>query len=67
MPIGDLYVVDIEFDHKNATQNQIAYNEIYPLIIKKQKISDPCETSIYQLLEQYSTTEKGKPRWYRAT
>ena len=31
--IRHLYVVDIEFDHKNATQNQIPYNEIYPLII----------------------------------
>ena len=33
LQIGHLYAVDIEFDHKNATQNQIAYNEIYPLII----------------------------------
>ena len=24
--IGHLYVVDIEFDHKNATQNQIVPN-----------------------------------------
>ena len=45
--IGHLYVVDIEFDHKNATQNQIAYYEIYPPIIEKQKITDPCERSIY--------------------
>ena len=65
-PIGHLYVADIEFDHKNATQNQIEYYEIYPPIIEKQKIIDPCERSIYQLLEQYSTTGKGKPRSYRA-
>ena len=31
--IGHLYVVDIEFDHKNATENQTVYNEIYPPII----------------------------------
>ena len=37
LPIGHLYVVDIEFDHKNTTQIQIAYNEIYPPIIEKQK------------------------------
>ena len=67
LQIGHLYAVDIEFDHKNATQNQIAYNEIYPLIIEKQKIIDPCERSIYQLLEQYSTTGEGKQRSYRAT
>ena len=35
LPIGHLYVVDIEFDHKNTTQIQIAYNEIYPPIIEK--------------------------------
>ena len=63
--IGHLYVVDIEFNHKNATQNQITYKEIHPPIIKKQKIIDPCERPIYQL--QHSTTEKGKPRLYKAT
>ena len=66
-PIGHLYVVDIEFDHKNATENQITYNEIYPPIIEKQKIIDPCERSIYQLLEQYSTIDKDKPKSYKAT
>ena len=49
--IGQLYVVDIEFDHTNATEKQIVYNEIYPTIIEKQKIIDPCERSVYQLLE----------------
>ena len=44
--IGHLYVVDIEFDHKKATENQITYNEIYPPIIEKQKIIDPCERSV---------------------
>ena len=37
LPISHIYVVDIEFDHKNATQIQIAYNEIHPPIIEKQK------------------------------
>ena len=35
--IGYFYVADIEFDHTKATEN-IVYNEIYPPIIKKQKI-----------------------------
>ena len=47
LPIGHLYVVDTEFDHKNAAENQITYNEIYSPIIEKQKITDPCERSIY--------------------
>ena len=58
--IGHLNVVDIEFDHKKATENQITYNEIYPPIIEKQKIIDPCERSVCQLIEQYSATEKGQ-------
>ena len=59
--------LDIEFDHTKATEKQIVYNEIYPPIIEKQKIIDPCERSVYQLLEQYSATEKGNPTTYRAT
>ena len=65
--IGHLYVVDIEFDHTKATENQIVYNEIYPPIIEKQKIIDPCERSVYQLIEQYAPIAKGNPRTYRAT
>ena len=52
---------------KMQLKNQITYNEIYLPIIEKQKIINPCERSIYQLLEQYSTTNKGKPKSYRAT
>ena len=51
--IGHLYIVDIEFDFKNATEREFAYNEIYPPIIEKQKIIDPCERSVFQLLEQF--------------
>ena len=65
--IGHLYVVDIEFDHTKATEKQIVHNEIYPPVIEKQKIIDPCERSVYHLLEQYSATEKGNRRTYRAT
>ena len=34
--IGHLYIVDIEFDVKNATERKYAYNEIYLPIIEKQ-------------------------------
>ena len=33
-------------------KKQLVYNEIYPPIIEKQKIIDPCERSVFQLLEQ---------------
>ena len=57
--IGNLFIVDIEFDYYNASAKQRVYNEIYPSIIEKQTVIDPCERSVYQLLEQYSETEKG--------
>ena len=40
-----LYIVDIKFDKENATEKQIAYNEIYLLIVEKQKTIDACERS----------------------
>ena len=52
--IGHLYVVHIEFDHIKTTEKQIVYDEIYPSIIEKQKVIDPCKRSVYQLLEQFS-------------
>ena len=33
--ISHLFVMYIEFDRKNATENQIVYNEIYRPIIKR--------------------------------
>ena len=63
---GHLFVVDIEFDIKNATEGEFAYNEIYPPIVDKQRIIDPCERSVYQLLEQYNEGEKG-PTFYKST
>ena len=35
--IGYLHILDIEFDVKNATEREYAYNEIYLPIIEKQK------------------------------
>ena len=48
------------------TQRELIYNEIYPPIIEKQKIIDPCERSVFQLLEQYIQGEKG-PKPYKST
>ena len=58
--IGHLYIVNIEFDTKNASEKILAYDEIYPPIIEKRKVIDPCERSTYQLLEQFVMGEKGR-------
>ena len=62
----DFDLVNIAFDIKNATKRELAYNETYPLIIEKQKIIDPCERSVFQLLEQFIAGENG-PKSYRST
>ena len=62
--IGHLYIVDIEFDFKNATEREFVYNEIYPPIIEKQKIIDPWERFVFQLLEQFVRGENA-PKSYR--
>ena len=62
-----MFVVDIVFDIKNATEKELAYNEIYPPIVEKQKIIDRCERSVYQLLEQYVEGTNDNPLAYRAT
>ena len=64
--IGHLYIFHIKFDIKNVTEREFAYNEIYPPIIEKQRIIDPCERSVFQLLEQFVRGENG-PKAYRST
>ena len=64
--ISHSFVVDIVFDSENATEKELAYNEIYPPIIEK-KVIDPCERSVYQLLEQYVEGTNDSPLAYRAT
>ena len=65
--IGHLYIVNIEFDFKNATEREFAYNEIYLPIIGKQRIIDPCERSTFQLIEQFIMGENNVPKAYRST
>lgn len=56
-PMGHLSVADIIFDHENATEKQVLYNDILPPVIEKHKTLDANEKSIYQLLEQYHKTD----------
>ena len=62
--IGHLYIVDIEFDFKNTTEREFAYNEIYLPIIEKQRIIDPCKRSVFQLLEQFVRGENNALKAY---
>ena len=64
--INHLFVVDIEFDFKNATSRQFMYNEIFPPIIEKNEILEPNERSLFQLLELFSK-DGTKPRSYTST
>ena len=56
--IGHLYIVDIEFDVKNATERKYAYNEIYLPIIEKQKTTDPCEYPYFNYLSNLLEVKK---------
>ena len=57
--IGLLFIVEITSDYENASPRQRAYNEIYPPIIKKQKIIHIHERSTYQLPEQHKVNDNG--------
>ena len=39
--IGHLFVVNIEFDHENADEKQLFFNEIYILPFEKKKFHLP--------------------------
>ena len=49
------------FDLKSATKRQLVYNEMYPPIMEKKKITDPCERPVFQLLEQYKEGDNDNP------
>ena len=40
--IGHLFMVDIEFDLKNANEKQLFFNEIYTPILERKKNSFIC-------------------------
>ena len=61
--IGHLLVLDIHFNYKNATSRQL----LYSLFNNKHKIIAASESSVYELTEQYSETDKGIPCTYRCT
>ena len=46
---------------------KIVYNKIYPPIVEKQRIIDPCERSVFQFLEQQVEGSNNNPPAYSAT
>ena len=65
--IDHLFVVDIQFNHVQATDGQMIYNEIFLPIIEKDLILEPNERSCFQLLELYNDSNENKPKPYTAT
>ena len=63
--IGHIFVVDIEFNYKEATKTQVLYNEIMPPFIEKNTKIPAEKKSVYQLLELYSEDKNGKPNKYK--
>ena len=53
------------FDLKNTSKKHLVYSEICPPIVEKKKIIDPCERSVFQLLEQHEEGDSDNPIAYR--
>ena len=49
--VGHLFIVDIEFDYKNASEKELFFNEIYTPIFEKKKVLSANERSTFQLLD----------------
>ena len=63
--IGHLYIVDIKFNEKEATEKHYVHNEIYCSVFEQKKVIDANERSIFQLLQNLKEND-GKPQIYAA-
>ena len=59
--IAHLFVVDIEFDYRNAIHKQMMHIEIFLPIINKQKKLDATERFVFQLFGKYLENDENKP------
>ena len=59
-------MVDIEFDHENADEKQLFFNEIYIPIFEK-KVLSANERSVFQLLDAMRLNDKGTINSYKTT
>ena len=65
--IGHLFVVDIKFDEKRATEKHLLFNEIHTPIFEKKKLLPPIERSVIQLLDAMRLNDKGLLNSYKTT
>ena len=65
--IGHLFVVDIKFVEKRATEWECMYSEILTRIIEKQKILEANHQSLYQPVKLLDKINDDKPKSYHCT
>ena len=65
--IGHLFIVDIEFDHKNATEKEISFNKISTPICEKKKVLSGNGRSAFQLLNAVRLNDKSTINLYKTT
>ena len=65
--IGHLFIVGIKFDHKNASEKDLFFNEIYTPIFLKKKVLSVKERSVSQLLNAMRLNDKGTNNSYKPT
>ena len=56
---GYLFVVDIEFNEKNASGKHLLFSEIYIPIFEKKKVLPSTERFIFKLLDAMILIDKG--------
>ena len=56
--IRHLFIIDIEFDYKNATKKQLFFNEIYIPIFEKKKVLPGNEKTVFHLLNAMRLNDK---------
>ena len=65
--IGHLFVVDIHFDQKNASEKQLLFNEIYLPIFEKKKVLSANERSVFQFLDAMRLNDNGTINSFKTT
>ena len=65
--ISHLFIVDIEFDFKCATEKELFFNEIYTPLFEKQKVLLASERSVFQLLDAMRLNKQDALNSYKCT
>ena len=65
--IGHLFVVNIKFDKKNASEKQLFFNEIYSPIFEKEKVLLANERSVFQLLHAMRLNDRETINSFKTT